>query len=113
MRRSQASVKAQVCGKGEESGGGWEAWLHEVKEVESGNPKFPSSLPSKCWPGPTLLSFLDQGDIAIITDRGCVAASRARGAAPMDPREEVLGCRGWAACQKRGREESRGGWKAQ
>lgn len=58
--------------------------LDDTRVIEEGSrkskvystPVFPGHLTSKYWPGPTLLSFQDQGDMAIDNSRGCLLVPR-------------------------------------
>lgn len=75
----------------EESGGNWETQQHEGKrgnEQEAKclqHSKFLGSLPSKYWPGLTLLSFPDLCDMVVDASMGCLVVTRAHVAATADP----------------------------
>lgn len=97
-----------------ESEARWEVWRLKGKRVrkqEANNLSilvFPGSLQSKSWLGSTLLSFLDEGGMAVDTVRGLLATLTAHRAAMVGLHEEILGCGLSADRQKRRREVLRG-----
>lgn len=97
-----------------ESEARWEVWRLKGKRVrkqEANNLSilvFPGSLQSKSWLGSTLLSFLDEGGMAVDAVRGLLATLTAHRAAMVGLHEEILGCGLSADRQKRRREVLRG-----
>lgn len=105
--------------KGERSeGGGWKGRRHEQVRRREREPKsvqhpvFTGGLPSKYWPGLTLISFQNQYNMVADAGRCQLAASRFPQCCCGDPREKVQCCRGNTGRHKMGIEESRGVWEA-